>query len=128
MNRSYANRYRKMIEHAASMLSDEDALVSIELFPLWESGHSYSIGDRIQHESILYRCVQAHISQDDWTPNITQALWVVVSVEEWPEWVQPTGAHDAYNTGDKVSYDSKHWVCAVDNNIYAPGIYGWDEV
>ena len=42
------------------------------------------------------------------------------------EWVQPTGAHDAYNTGDRVTYDGEVWICTVDNNVYAPGVYGWE--
>ena len=109
-------------------LTDEDALQGVELFPMWHTATAYAVGDRIQYEGILYRCVQAHTSQDDWTPDITPALWVVVSVDEWPEWVQPQGAHDAYNTGDKVSYNGKHWISTIDANIYAPGVYGWDEV
>lgn len=39
-----------------------------------------------------------------------------------------TGAQDAYNKGDKVSHDGKHWVSDVDNNVWAPGVYGWKEV
>lgn len=128
MNRQYAEHYRKMIEHAATLLTDDEALQSVELFPLWISGHQYMTDDRIQHESVLYKCVQSHTSQDDWTPDITPALWVVVSVEEWPEWVQPTGAHDAYNEGDKVSHLERHWISIIDANVYEPSIYGWNEV
>ena len=117
-----------MIEHAASLLPNEEALESVELFPLWEVDVAYAVGARIQHEAVLYKCVQAHTSQVSWAPNLTLALWVVVSVDEWPDWVQPTGAHDAYHIGDKVTYDGRHWVCISDNNIYAPGIYGWEEV
>ena len=84
-------------------------------------------GDRVQHGGTLYKCVQAHTSQADWTPDATPALWVVVSVDEWPEWVQPAGAHDAYHRGDKVSYHGKHYICTADANIYAPDVYGWKE-
>lgn len=128
MNEQYAYKFRRMIEHAATLLTDEDALQSVELFPLWISGHEYQTDDRIQYESVLYKCVQSHTSQDDWTPNITPALWVVVSIEEWPEWVQPTGAHDAYNEGDKVSHLERHWISIIDANVYEPSIYGWNEV
>ena len=128
MNRSRARWYREKIEHAASLLTDKDALESVELFPFWETNTSYSINDRIQYSQTLYKCVQAHTSQDDWTPDITPALWTVVSLDEWPEWVQPTGAHDAYNTGDKVTYKNIHWVCLTDANVYAPDVFGWEQV
>ena len=128
MKRADALRWRRKIEYAATHLNDEEALESVELFPPWRTATAYAEGDRIQDESVLYRCVQAHTSQDDWRPAVTPALWVVVSVDEWPEWRQPQGAHDAYNTGDKVSYSGKHWISTIDANIYAPGVYGWDEV
>ena len=57
--------------------------------------------------------------------DATPALWVVVSIDEYPEWVQPTGAHDAYNIGDKVTHNGKTWVSDVDNNVWEPGVYGW---
>lgn len=49
-------------------------------------------------------------------------------INEYPEWVQPTGAHDAYNVDDKVSYNNKHWINIIPANTYAPGIYGWNEI
>lgn len=42
------------------------------------------------------------------------------------EWVQPTGAHDAYQPGDRVTHNGEVWICTVDNNVYAPGVYGWE--
>lgn len=119
---------RQMILKASESLSDEDALNSIELYDKWHTGTAYSVGQRVSYEEVLYRCFQAHTSQSDWTPDKTPALWVVVSVEEFPEWKQPTGAQDAYRIGDKVSYDGKHWVCTSDYNIYPPDVFGWDEV
>ena len=121
-----AKQLRKLIEDLAITLDDATALTGIELFSKWQSSKAYSVGDRVQYNSTLYRCVQAHTSQNDWTPDVTPALWVIVSIEEFPEWVQPTGAHDAYNKDDKVSYNGKHYVCTVDSNVYAPGVYGWD--
>ena len=121
-----AKQLRKLIEDLAITLDDATALTGIELFSKWQSSKAYSVGDRVQYNSTLYRCVQAHTSQNDWTPDVAPALWVIVSIEEFPEWVQPTGAHDAYNKDDKVSYNGKHYVCTVDSNVYAPGVYGWD--
>ena len=78
---------------------------------------------------MLYRVVQAHTSQADWAPDITPALFVVVSLDEWPEFVQPTGAHDAYNKGDKVTFNGKHYISLIDANVYSPAAYpaGWQE-
>ena len=126
MTRAEANAYRSKIEAAASAMTDENALTAVELFPVWAIGRAYAAGERVRHDDTLYKCVQAHTSQPDWTPDATPALWVVVSLDEYPEWVQPTGAHDAYNTGDKVSYNGKHYVCTIDANTYAPDVYGWE--
>lgn len=126
MTRAKAKQLRQLIEQLAVTLADETALTGVELFPAWAVGMAYVAGDRVQHDGRLYKCVQAHTSQTDWTPDATPALWVVVSIDEYPEWVQPTGAHDAYNTGDKVSYNGKHYVCTIDGNAYAPDVYGWE--
>lgn len=65
----------------------------------------------------------------DWAPDVAVSLWVSISdpAEEWPEWSQPVGAHDAYQTGDKVTYNGKHWISTADNNVWQPGVYGWAE-
>ena len=127
MTRAKAKQLRQLIEQLAVTLDDETALTGVELFPLWAIGRAYATGDRVQYGGTLYKCVQEHTSQADWTPEATPALWVVVSIEEYPEWVQPTGAHDAYNAGDKVSYNGKHYICTADANVYAPDVYGWKE-
>jgi len=128
MTRSQAIRFRNHLNNVIINLDDETALEVTDLFLPWQSDKAYALGDRVQYSELLYKCVQAHTSQSDWTPDATPALWVRVSVEEWPEWVQPAGAHDAYNTGDKVSHNEKHWISTADSNIWEPGVYGWDEV
>ena len=125
MTRAKAKQLRQLIEQLAVMLEDETALTGVELFPMWAIGRAYAVDDRVQYGGILYKCVQAHTTQADWTPDITPALWVAVSIEEYPEWVQPTGAHDAYNIGDKVTYKGNRYVCAVNGNVYAPDVNGW---
>ena len=124
-----ARALRPYIEKAATSLTDEDALQAVELFPQWVVGHTYVVGERLQYNGVLYRVVQAHTSQADWTPDITPALFVVVSLDEWPEFVQPTGAHDAYNKGDKVTFEGKHYISLIDGNVYSPAAYpaGWQE-
>lgn len=127
-----AKELRAIIEAAILELNQDDAaaLGNIELYAAWLSGKAYAVGERIQYGDKLYKCVQAHTAQDDWTPDVTPALWVEVSVEEWPEFVHPTGAHDAYSKGDKVTYNGKHYISLMDANVYSPDEYptGWEEV
>ena len=122
-----ARALRPYIEKAASSLTDEDALQAVELFPQWVVEHAYVVGERLQYNGVLYRVVQAHTSQADWAPDKTPALFVVVSRDEWPEFVQPTGAHDAYKKGDKVTFNGKHYISLIDANVYSPAAYpaGW---
>jgi hypothetical protein len=128
MTREEARAYRRKIELAAESQDDAQALESIELFPKWEAGLSVAVGERYQHLGKLYRVVQAHTTQADWGPQDTPALWTEVSLDEWPEWKQPTGAQDAYNTGDKVTFEGAHYVSLIDGNIWSPAAYpaGWE--
>ena len=129
MTRGRAKQLRHYIVKASASLTDEDALQAVELFPQWIIGRAYVVGERLQYKNVLYRVVQAHTSQADWTPDITPALFVVVSLDEWPDFVQPTGAHDAYNKGDKVTFEGKHYISLIDGNVYSPTAYpaGWQE-
>lgn len=127
INREIARRFRKFIEEMSVNATDEEALDNIIAFPVWEIGKEYAKDDRIRYNDVLYKVLQSHTSQADWTPDKAVSLYVKVSIEEWPEWVQPTGAHDAYNKGDKVSHNEKHWVSDIDANTYEPGVYGWSE-
>lgn len=124
-----AREYRAKVERAAALQSDEDALESIELFPKWKAGIAVATGERYQYNGKLYKVIQAHTTQADWTPDITPALFKEVSLDEFPEWVQPTGAHDAYNKGDKVTFEGKHYMSLIDGNIWSPAAYpaGWEE-
>lgn len=115
------------IQLATSYLDDEQAETVTDLFPFWEINIEYIVGDRRQYEHLLYKCIQAHTSQTGWEPPNVPALWVRTSTEEWPEWIQPLGSQDAYNMGDKVSHNEKHWISSINANIWEPGVYGWDE-
>lgn len=132
MTRSKALLLRALIEKASASLADEDALEAVELFPEWAVGKAYAADERIRYEDKLYRCVQAHTSQADWTPDVTPALWTEVAKPgEIPVWKQPTGAQDAYNKGDKVWYPAKGddvWISTMDNNIWVPDVFGWEKV
>ena len=129
---TYTERARELppyIEKSSVSLTDEDALQAVELFPQWVIGRAYAVDERLQYNGVLYRVVQAHTSQADWTPDITPALFVVVSLDEWPELLEPTGAHDAYKKGDKVTFNGKHYISLIDANVYSPAAYpaGWQE-
>lgn len=128
ITKAYARQLRAMIEKASTSLTDEEALQAVELYHAWETDTAYAAGERRRFNGVLYRCVQSHTSQSDWTPDVTPALWTVVSLDEWPEWIQPTGAQDAYANGDKVSHNGKHWISDYDNNTWEPGVFGWSEV
>ena len=128
ITRALARKLRQYIEKAAVSLTDEDALDAVELYPAWRTDTAYTVDERIRYGATLYRCVQAHTSQADWTPDVTPALWTVVSLDEWPEWVQPTGAQDAYALGAKVSHKDAHWTSDYDNNTWEPSVFGWSRV
>ena len=111
-------------------ISEVDKKVTDIVMPEWNAnGYSYFTGERVTYEGKYYRCIQSHTSQSDWTPEVAVSLWVAISDpgEEWPEWVQPTGYHDAYAIGDKVSHNDKHWISDVADNVWEPGVYGWTE-
>lgn len=100
-----------------------------DLFSPWAYPVAYTAGQLRRYNGTLYKCVQAHTSQADWTPDTAASLWSVAAdpAEEWPAWSQPIGAHDAYAKGDKVSHNGKHWTSNVDSNVWEPGVYGWTE-
>lgn len=128
ISREKARLLRKLIERMSAELPDSDAYDAAELFPVWAL-KDYAVGDRVQYEGNLYKCLQAHTAQSDWTPDTAVSLWVKVDDPsiEWPDWVQPVGAQDAYAKGAKVSHNDKHWISDVDSNVWEPGVYGWTE-
>lgn len=138
-SKNHILKMRENINTSAETLPDEQALDTPELFHNWETNTYYELGVRVRYPDSesetgwkLYKCVQSHTSQSDWTPNITPALWTEVAEPgEIPVWKQPIGAQDAYMTGDKVHYPTKNdsvYISTVDNNVWAPDVYGWEEV
>ena len=197
---------RAVIEDSVTALDDETAATVPSLFTPWTVGEAVEVGGRRYDATRLYKVVQAHTTQADWTPDVTPALWAVLGdpgeagtiddpitasrgmeyeygkyyfdpedgktylcerigeaeggkiilqylpheligqyfsaaesgeTEEpaepdtgdtYPEWVQPTGAHDAYNTGDIVMYNGTAYRSLIDGNVWAPDAYpqGWE--
>lgn len=135
-----AKRYTQQREDAAAIAfvvlaegGQIDPVTASEqstLFAKWVPDVNYTVGQLRQYGGILYRCVQAHKSQEGWEPDKAASMWAVTAdpADEWPAWSQPLGAHDAYSAGAKVSHKDKHWASAVDGNVWEPGVANWDEV
>ena len=123
-----AKKIRQAINKFAENQTDEILIDNKVAFPFWNGeGVTLKSGDIVQYNDDIYRVVQAHTTQTNWTPNVTPALFTKISLEEYPEWTQPTGAQDAYNKGDKCIHNNKKWISDVDNNVWEPGVYGWTE-
>lgn len=130
-----AEQMRRAIQLYAGTLSDEQAVEIATIYPTWEIGHAYAVNDIVSYgvneanDPQLYRVVQAHTSQADWTPEATPALYDAFGLNEqgYPVWSQPTGAHDAYNVGDIVDYNGTLYISLIDGNVWSPDAYpaGW---
>ena len=108
--------------------TDEQALSVPVLYPAWQSGVDYVTGQRVLHGGVLYKALQDHTSQDDWTPDAAPSLFAKVLIpdaETIPEWEQPDSTNP-YSKGDKVTHNGKTWISDIDNNVWEPGVYGWE--
>lgn len=137
MNRlQVAEQFRKALQLFAMSLSDDKAMEVATVYDPWAVGKSYAVGDYLTYgtnsvgDPQLYKVVQAHTSQSDWTPDTTASLYDPIGLDEegYPVWSQPTGAHDAYNTGDIVDYNGVLYKSLIDGNVYSPEAYpaGWE--
>lgn len=126
-----ARKLRPFIEKAALFLDDEDAIEAKELYPFWSGdGVSYKKDDKVRYEDTLYKVLQPHISQAGWTPTAAPSLFAKVlipSPDVIPDWEQPDSTNP-YMKGDKVRFDGKVYESLIDNNVWAPNVYGWKEI
>lgn len=121
-------KQREVMDKAGTMLNDEQAASVPTLYRDWESSVEYSRGDRRLYCAVLYSCLQAHTSQDDWTPDVSPSLWAKVLIPDpdvIPEWEQPDSTNP-YMIGDKVTHNGEVWISTVDNNVWEPSVYGWE--
>ena len=124
---------RTVAADADAMTADELAACA-PLFDAWDGGSvAYSVDDIVAYDGALYRCAQAHTSQAGWTPDISRALWTPMGIsaddpEAVPDWVQPTGSHDAYPKDSHVMHNGVEWVSDMDGNVWEPGVSGWTQV
>lgn len=129
MTRSEAEAIVAALVKLRESATDEQALSVPVLYPTWRSGVDYVTGQRVLHGGVLYKVLQDHTSQDDWTPDAAVSLFAKVLIPDEtviPEWVQPDSTNP-YSKGDKVTHNGKTWVSDVDNNVWEPGVYGWTE-
>lgn len=115
----------------AGELTAEELSEAQSLYPRWRVGVRFATGDIVSYSGALYRCVQGHTPQSNWTPDATPALWVSAVPEGVvPEWTQPTGAHDAYNIGDRVMFEGSMYESLINGNTFSPTAYpaGWQLV
>ena len=132
-----SEQFRKAVQMFAKSLDEDSAMMIATIYDPYQVDHAYAVGDYFTYgvngvgDPQLYKVVQAHTSQVDWKPDTLPALYTPIGLTPsgYPVWTQPTGAHDAYNKGDIVSYNDKLYRSLIDGNVYSPDAYpaGWEE-
>lgn len=126
--------------YTLTMASDADAYKMRYLYPDFDpSGYLYKKDDRFfwsQNEK-FYKVLQDHTSQNspDRKPDVAVSLYVEIPdpAIEYPEWKQPTGAHDAYYKGNKVTFEGAKYICIAPDGVactWSPTQYPtyWEKV
>ena len=131
-----AEQFRKALQMFAGSLSEEQAMEVACVYDPWKIGKLYNVNEYLTYgvnevgDPQLYKVVQTHTSQADWTPDVSASLYAPIGLNEsgYPVWSKPTGAHDAYNTGDIVDYEGTLYKSLIDGNVYSPIEYpaGWE--
>lgn len=130
MTRQEAKLFIEALVKLRGLATDEMSLQVPNLYPTWKVETNYSVGDRVLYNDVLYKVITAHTSQKTWTPTDAPSLFAKVLIPDEdviPEWVQPDSTNP-YMTGDKVSHNGKTWVSTINNNVWEPGVYGWETV
>lgn len=137
MNRlQVMEQFARALQMFAQTLTDDSAMEVAIIYPKYEVGKAYKVNEIFTYgtndvgDPQLYRVVQEHTSQSDWTPNTAKSLYTPIGLnaEGYPVWSQPTGAHDAYNEGDIVDYKGELYKSLIDGNVHSPEAYpqGWE--
>lgn len=128
-----AEQFNKAVILFAQTLPDEKKLELPEIYPAWEIGKQYAIGETVRYgvdasgKSEIFSVLQAHLSQANWLPPAVPAIYKKISFAPSgvPNWVQPLGGTDAYALNAIVMHKTKKWKSTVANNVWEPGVYGW---
>lgn len=129
MTRQEAEQFVKSIVTLRESATDERALEAVPIYPAWKESKSYTVGERIRYNGTLYKVLQAHTSQEDWTPDIAVSLFAKALISDpttIPAWEQPESTNP-YKKGDKVTHNGSTWISTVDSNVWEPGVYGWEK-
>jgi len=130
MKKSKFDAFIKSVRTIRDIADDETAVEIVGMYPDWKEGIAYAVAEKVVYKGILYQCLQAHTSQSDWMPDVAVSLWAKVLVDpsgEIKEWEQPSSTNP-YMKGDKVKHNGHTWESSIDNNVWEPGVYGWDEI
>ena len=130
MTREEAIKFINSFVKLRNLATDEMSLQVPNLYPKWKSEEEYNVNDRVIYNDILYKVLTSHTSQATWTPDTSASLFAKVLMPDTdviPEWEQPDSTN-AYMIDDKVTHNGKTWVSIVDNNVWEPGVYGWEEI
>ena len=127
--------FRKLAEIAVANrenLTDEQALAIPQIYADWTAERAYIAGERYLYNGVLYKVLQSHQGQADWTPDVSPSLFAEVLIpdpEVIPDWVQPESTN-GYMTGDKVRYEGHVYESLIDNNVWSPVAYpqGWQQI
>lgn len=126
-----AKELKAAIDNVAANATDEIAAKSAILYEEWNGdSKTYKEGQRLNYGGSLYKVLQDHTSQDDWTPDASPSLFAKVLIPDAsviPEWEQPDSTNP-YMAGDKVTHNGKTWESLVDNNVWEPGTIGTESL
>ena len=130
MTRSEAKNFVNSLVNLRTSATDIQAIDAKALYPEWKENVEYILDERVLYNEVLYKVITSHISQQDWTPDVSSSLFAKVLIPDGnttPSWEQPDSTN-AYMLGDKVIYNGKTWASTMDNNVWEPSVYGWEEV
>ena len=121
------------VKQARQITDDAEALEVKMLYKQWDKqiDKPLEVGEYIQYQDVLYKVLQAHTVQEAWTSTNAPSLFAKVLIDPTGEtildWEQPDSTNP-YMKGDKVIHNGKTYVCTIDNNVWEPGVYGWEEI
>lgn len=130
MTREHARKFINSLVELRNAATDPQAVAAQEVYPTWRVEVNYIAGDRILYNDTLYKVLQDHVSQETWTPDVAVSVFAKVLIPDADtvyEWEQPDSTNP-YMNGDKVIHNGKTWVSTIDNNVWEPGVYGWEVV
>lgn len=124
-----ADQMRRALQKFAQTLGAEEAMEIATVYDAWQPDTQYAAGVYLTYgtnavgDPQLYRVISAHKSQADWKPDVAASLYEPIGLDDsgYPVWSAPSGAHDAYNTGDIVNHEGTLYKSTIDGNCIVPG-------